>query len=50
MARRRDGRFGVTITLATDRSYRYRYLRQNDWAADDYAARDFGGEDSLLRL
>ena len=55
MAKRKDGRFSVTVPLASGRSYRYRFLVdgqrwENDWAADAYVDNDFGGEDCVLQL
>ena len=55
MAKRKDGRFSITVPLAGGRSYRYRFLIdghrwENDWAADAYVENDFGGEDCLLQL
>ena len=53
MTRRKDGTFQATVTLETERSYRFRYLLdsdrwENDWAADGYAPNDFGGDDSVI--
>ncbi|MCU4185885.1 isoamylase early set domain-containing protein [Acidiferrimicrobium sp. IK] len=55
LVKRKDGRFSVTLTLATERCYRYRYLLdgarwENDWQADAYVANDHGSEDSILSL
>lgn len=55
LARRKDGRFSVTVTLESGRSYRYRYVLdgdrwENDWEADSYIANEFGGEDSLVEV
>lgn len=55
MTRRKDGSLAATLTLEPGRRYRFRYLLgdgrwENDWAADDYAANEFGGEDSVLDL
>ena len=55
MKHRKDGRFSITVSLEAGRSYRFKYLIddnrwENDWAADGYAANEFGGEDSLLEL
>ena len=43
------------IVIPTGRTYRFRYLIdnerwQNDWAADSYAPNEFGGDDSVLDL
>jgi 1,4-alpha-glucan branching enzyme len=53
MTRRKDGSFRVTVGLDPGRRYRFRYLIdgerwENDWAADDYVANDFGGDDSVV--
>jgi 1,4-alpha-glucan branching enzyme len=53
MTRRKDGTFQATVTLDTERSYRFRYLLdgerwENDWAADDYVPNDYGGDDSVV--
>lgn len=53
MRREPDGAFSVSVTLALDRSYRFRYYLgegewENDWAADDYVPNRFGGSDSLI--
>ena len=53
MKQRKDGSFSITISLKPGRSYRYRYLLdgerwENDWDADEYAANDFGAEDSVI--
>lgn len=53
LKRRTDGTFGVTVTLEAGRRYRFRFLLgdgqwENDWAADDYARNEFGGEDSVV--
>jgi 1,4-alpha-glucan branching enzyme len=55
MARRKDGRFSVTIALAVDRSYRYRFLLdgrrwENDWDAEMYVSNEFGTEDCLISV
>lgn len=55
MVRRKDGRFSVTVSLPTDRVYRYRYLLdgthwENDWDAEMYVHNDYGSEDSLIRV
>jgi 1,4-alpha-glucan branching enzyme len=43
------------VELDGGRRYRFRYLLDgdrwaNDWAADDYVANDFGGDDSVIDL
>lgn len=55
MKPRKDGRFSITLSLETGRSYRFRYLLdgehwENDWAADAYVPNDFGTEDSLVKV
>lgn len=49
-----DG-LAATVDLEAGRRYRFRYLLDgevwaNDWAADDYVANDYGGEDSVVDL
>lgn len=55
LARRKDGRFSATLNLPSGRSYRYRFLVdqqrwENDWAADAYMPNPFGTDDSVLHL
>jgi 1,4-alpha-glucan branching enzyme len=50
-----DGDLMATVTLQVGRRYRFRYLVdgsrwENDWAADDYAPNEFGGDDSVIDL
>ena len=50
-----DGGLVATVTLPVGRRYRFRYLLdgtrwENDWAADDYAPNEFGGDDSVIDL
>lgn len=45
----------ATVLLAPGRSYRFRYLLDddrwvNDWQADGYVDNDYGGSDSVLDL
>ena len=47
--------YTTEIVLPTGRTYRSRYLIdnerwQNDWAADSYAPNEFGGDDSVIDL
>jgi hypothetical protein len=47
--------FVLTITIPTGRTYRFRYLLdderwENDWAADAYVPNEHGGDDSQLDL
>jgi 1,4-alpha-glucan branching enzyme len=53
--RRDDDGFVLSIRLEPHRAYRFLYLLdghrwENDWAADAYAANDFGGVDSVIDL
>lgn len=55
MARRKDGRFSLTVSLPVDQSYRYRFLLdgtrwENDWAAEQYVQNMYGTEDSLIQV
>ena len=55
LRRRKDGSFGVTLSLPSGHAYRYRFLLdgvrwENDWAADGYVANAYGEEDSLIVL
>ena len=55
LRRRKDGSLAAAVTLNTGRSYRYRYLLdddrwENDWAADAYVPNDFGSEDALVNV
>jgi 1,4-alpha-glucan branching enzyme len=55
MKRLKDGGFSATVSLAAGQAYRYRFLLdgahwENDWAADEYVANEFGTEDSLVRV
>jgi 1,4-alpha-glucan branching enzyme len=56
MKRRKDGSFTVTLDLATDREYQYRYLIngrkwENDWNADEYVPTPYGdGDNSVVVL
>ena len=52
----RDGEGLIAeVELDVGRRYRFRYLLDgerwaNDWAADDYVANNFGGDDSVIDL
>ena len=55
MKQRKDGRYSTTVSIAAGRSYRFKYLLdnqhwENDSAADSYVPNEFGSEDSLIRL
>jgi hypothetical protein len=50
-----DDGYTAEVVIAMGRTYRFRYLIdnerwQNDWAADNYAPNEFGGDDSVLDL
>ena len=50
---RKDGRLSTTISIKAGRSYRFKYLVdnqrwENDSAADNYVANEFGSDDSVL--
>lgn len=52
---RKDGRFSTTISLESDRTYRFRYLLdgerwENDWSADRYLPNEFGTDDSVIDI
>jgi len=53
LKRRKDGSFSLTIELARGREYQYRYLIddmywENDWAADKYVPSAFGDCDNSV--
>jgi 1,4-alpha-glucan branching enzyme len=55
MKRLKDGGFSTTISLDSDREYRFRYLLdgerwENDWEADDYRPNEFQTDDSILKI
>ena len=55
MTQRKDGRFSTTVSMPAGRSYRFKYLVdnqrwENDWSADSYVQNEFGSEDSLIRV
>ncbi|MBV9659793.1 MAG: isoamylase early set domain-containing protein [Acidimicrobiales bacterium] len=50
----KDGHFAVSVNLPSG-VYRYRFLIdglrwENDWQAEEYAANDYGSEDSVIRV
>ena len=50
-----NGELVARIALPRGRRYRFRYFLaesrwENDWAADDYAPNEFGGDDSVIDL
>ena len=53
LTRLEDGSFATVIILRSGHRYRFRYLLddarwENDRAADDYVANEFGGDDSVV--
>jgi 1,4-alpha-glucan branching enzyme len=55
MHRDAEGGFSLTVDLDAGRTYRFRYLLddqrwENDWAADAYLPNSFGGDDSVVDL
>lgn len=53
MTKYKNGKFKVTLTLDTNRTYQFRYLVNgnqwhNDWDADRYVANPFSGDDSVV--
>ncbi len=53
MKRLKDGRFTVTLDLAKDSEFQFRYLFDgtvwdNDWQADRYVANPYGGSNSVV--
>jgi 1,4-alpha-glucan branching enzyme len=55
MKRQKDGRFALTLSLATGQSYRFRYLLdgtrwENDPRADASVPNPFGSEDSVIQV
>jgi 1,4-alpha-glucan branching enzyme len=55
MKRQKDGRFALTLSLATGQTYRFRYLLdgarwENDPTADAYVPNPYGSEDSVIRV
>lgn len=55
MVPRKGGRLSVTLSLAANREYRFRYLIdgerwENDKDADAYVLNVFGSEDSVLKV
>lgn len=52
---RKDGNWETLLRLLPNKEYRFRYFIdgerwENDDAADDYLANEYGTEDSLLRI
>jgi len=55
MHRDDEGGFSLTLDLEAGRTYRFRYLLdeerwENDWAADAYLPNSYGGDDSVVDL
>lgn len=55
MAKRKDGRFSLTMVLPANQAYRYRFLLdgerwENDWEAESYVHNSYGTEDSLIKV
>jgi 1,4-alpha-glucan branching enzyme len=54
MRKLKDGRHTVTLDLASDRAYQFRYLYNgaawdNDWQADAYIPNPYGSDNSVVR-
>lgn len=55
MTQRKDGKFSVTVSLETARSYRFKFLIdgkvwENDSVADGLRPNEFGTEDSVVSI
>lgn len=55
MAATADGGYEIALDLPSGRTYRFRYLLdnqrwENDWQADSYVPNEHGGDDSLIDL
>ncbi len=55
MKRRKDGGFFLTVSLASGRNYRFRYILdgkrwENDQVADGQLPNPFGSQDSLVAV
>jgi 1,4-alpha-glucan branching enzyme len=53
LTKRKDGRFSATVTLPQGKSYRFKYLLDNErWdndnGADEYVDNDYGSKDSVV--
>ena len=53
MQKLKNGDFKVTLELACDQEYKFRYLIdntqwENDWQADKYTPNGFGSDDSIV--
>lgn len=55
MQKMKNGDFTVTLELACDQEYRFRYLIdnshwENDWQADKYVPNCYGSDDSIVDI
>jgi len=55
MKKLKNGDFTITLSLACNREYRFRYLIdsdrwENDWCAEKYVPNTFGSEDSVVAV
>jgi 1,4-alpha-glucan branching enzyme len=55
MKQLKNGDFSLTLDLACNREYRFRYLLdsnrwENDWFAEKYIPNEFGTEDSVITV
>lgn len=55
MTQRKDGRFSITVSLETGKSYRFKFLIdgdvwENDSDADGFRLNEFGSEDSVISV
>lgn len=53
MKKLKSGDFKITLSLACNREYRFKYLIdssrwENDWFADKYLPNDYGSDDSVV--
>ena len=51
----KDGCFSTTVSLPTEKLYRFRYLLdgirwENDWKADAYVPNQYGSDDSVVEV
>ena len=55
MKRQKDGSFTLTVDLARDEEYEFRYLVNstewhNDWEADAYIPNPYSGDNSVVKV
>jgi 1,4-alpha-glucan branching enzyme len=55
MQKMKNGDFKVTLELACDNEYKFRYLIdntqwENDWQADEYTPNGFGSDNSIVKI